>query len=132
MLLVFKNHANPKNILFRKKPYNQICFQLPPYTLTNDLDKEETGISNIVSWQNYGEDWMNVFSLCLSLNMSQIARVLNPANMYDLEDKSTYVFRSHNDSTTSTTTGGMPLVKCYSGVSDGVLYPMQEGVLFFK
>ena len=31
VLLVFKNHANPKNILFQKKLYNQICFQLPPY-----------------------------------------------------------------------------------------------------
>ena len=74
VLLVFKNHANSKNILSERSHTIEFVF--------------------------------NCLHICLSLNRSQITRVLNPANMYDLEKKSTYVLRSHNDSTMSTTTGG--------------------------
>jgi hypothetical protein len=41
-------------------------------------------------------------------------------------------FKSHNESTTSTTTGGLPCVRCYHGVNDGHIFPLVEGILFFK
>ena len=43
-----------------------------------------------------------------------------------------YQFRSHDGGVTSTTSSGMPFVRCYLGVHDGVLFPMKEGLLFFK
>jgi hypothetical protein len=41
-------------------------------------------------------------------------------------------FSSHQEGNTSSTTAGMPFVKCYRGVQDGHLFPLQEGLLFFK
>jgi len=41
-------------------------------------------------------------------------------------------FKSYQAPNISTTTSGMPFVSCYLGVNDGVLYPLQEGLLFFK
>jgi hypothetical protein len=41
-------------------------------------------------------------------------------------------FSSHKEGNTSSTTAGMPFVKCYRGVQDGHLFPLQEGLLFFK
>ncbi|KAL3937673.1 MAG: hypothetical protein SGBAC_007274 [Bacillariaceae sp.] len=42
------------------------------------------------------------------------------------------VFTSHIEMGTSTTTSGMPFVSCNRGVQDGVLYPLKQGLLFFK
>mmetsp|Transcript_8471 Transcript_8471/g.16382 ORF Transcript_8471/g.16382 Transcript_8471/m.16382 type:complete len:544 (-) Transcript_8471:202-1833(-) len=41
-------------------------------------------------------------------------------------------FESYQPPNTSTTTAGMPFVGCYLGVNDGVLYPLREGLLFYK
>jgi hypothetical protein len=41
-------------------------------------------------------------------------------------------FQSHETPDQSTTTGGMPFVNCYHGVQDGILYPLEEGLLFYK
>ena len=43
-----------------------------------------------------------------------------------------FQFISDKEQSTSTTTSGMPFVKCHKGVQDGALYPMEEGLLFFK
>ena len=43
-----------------------------------------------------------------------------------------YIFQSDDGGNNSIMQGKMPYVKCYSGINDGVLYPMEEGVLFFK
>jgi hypothetical protein len=41
-------------------------------------------------------------------------------------------FKSHQPNKSSSTTAGMPFVNCYLGVNDGVLYPLKEGLLFYK
>jgi hypothetical protein len=41
-------------------------------------------------------------------------------------------FQSHKEGSTSTTTGGLPCVRCYHGVNDGHMFPLAEGLLFFK
>jgi len=63
----------------------------------------------------------------------QIRRVL-PASAQCSASSSThgYAFRSDHNAAFSHTTGGMPFVKCYQGVNDGALYPLKEGLLFFK
>ncbi len=43
-----------------------------------------------------------------------------------------WTFKSHIESSTSTTTGGLPCVRCYHGVNDGHLFPLEQGILFFK
>jgi hypothetical protein len=75
--------------------------------------------------------------LCKSLYLdvaTQIIRVANPAapTSSSMSTFWRYQFVSHQEQGTSTTTAGMPFVKCYAGVNDGVLYPLQEGLLFFK
>lgn len=61
-----------------------------------------------------------------SLNLTNMVRVGKGADVDD------WKFVSHKEGNTSTTTGGMPFVKCYQGVQDGHLFPLQEGLLFFK
>jgi Histone chaperone Rttp106-like len=39
-------------------------------------------------------------------------------------------FASFQDHETSTTTGGRPYVSCYYNVNDGILYPLEQGLLF--
>jgi len=50
-----------------------------------------------------------------------------------------YVFRSEDGTSmvglqksVSMNLGGMPFLRCYSGVNDGVLFPLESGLLFFK
>jgi hypothetical protein len=47
-------------------------------------------------------------------------------------NKNNHAFKSYQQPNTSTTTAGMPFVSCYLGVNDGVLYPLEEGLLFYK
>lgn len=100
---------------FNGKALTQLCLQLPKESPL----KDDTSTS-----------WLQVLCSSLSLNAkTQVAIVQNPKN---LKDRSRYAFKSHDEGTTSSTTAGMPYVQCYYGVKDGVLYPMQEGLLFFK
>ena len=107
VLLCLQNDTN-----FNDKPLTQVCFQPPK------------GDSPTAS------SWLDLFCTCLRLNKKrQVAIVQNPKNP---TDRSRYSFRSHDPGGTSSTTAGMPYVQCYHGVKDGALYPMEEGLLFFK
>jgi len=98
---------------FNDKTLTQVCFQLPKESPV----KDDSSIT-----------WLHL--LCSSLSNKQVAMVQNPKS--PLGNRSRYAFKSHDEGNTSSTTAGMPYVQCYYGVKDGVLYPMQEGLLFFK
>lgn len=102
---------------FKGKNLYQLCLQLPSQTPVR------TDGTSAVSW-------MDILCESLSLTSRQVIWVQNP-NASD-KDLSRYMFKSHDEHGTSTTTGGMPCVQCYHGVQDGVVYPLQEGLLFFK
>ena len=48
------------------------------------------------------------------------------------QGNSGYVFQSEGEQGTASTTEGMPYVGCYYGFNDGALFPLKEGLLFFK
>lgn len=126
------------DILIGKKKYPQVCFQLPTsFTVQRD--------DNVVHGDEQplqGTDlWVEL--LCESLRIDRVAhpekviRVRNPTEGRTKissgdHDKDRFAFSSAQEAGTSTTTGGMPFVKCYHGIQDGVLYPLKEGLLFFK
>lgn len=122
VLIAFTSKAK---ILFKKKVLQSVCFQLPEHeeSSSSSSSSEDTG--------TFEEQWATLLNKSLSLDGS-LVRVYNPNKKEErLEDR--FVFCSDvGDSNTSSTSAGMPFVKCYSGYNDGALYPLEEGILFFK
>jgi len=116
-------------ITFKNKTMKQVCFQLPndpPKVLAQSTKEQDEEMNS-----NSGSDWMELLVTACDLDPQRdVARVYNPT--IPRTQRSGYTFESFNESSTSTTTGGMPFVKCYKGVQDGALFPMEEGLLFFK
>jgi len=111
-------------ITFRNKPLNQVCFQLPPYPSDSSND----------SRQFTEEDWWNAFNFSIvSGRKIDIIRVQSKidAPSYSTNSKENYLFKSAEGGET-TTTEGMPFVGCYNNLNDGALFPLPEGLLFFK
>ncbi len=109
-------------VTYKTKPQTQVCFQLP--AVTPDWDEDSDGLDPT-------DQWIAVLCRSCHFDVANVVRVINPA----IETTTAfwrYQFQSHQDDATSTTTGGMPFVKCYYGVQDGALYPLLEGLLFFK
>jgi hypothetical protein len=106
MVLLCFDEVNNEVVLFQGKPLKQMCFQLPEEPSNNTT-------------------WLTLEAMCSSLH-------INRNDMIMAQNPSGYSFQSHTEGNTSTTTGGMPFVQCYYGVKDGVLFPMGEGLLFFK
>jgi len=114
-------------VKFRGKPLTQICFQLPQHNsdnITYNDDDEE------IVEDSYEDCLNDLFKS--SFQVKHVARVYNPKINCKTRDKFFHFKSDQGDSNTSLMQGGMPFVKCYSGVNDGVLYPLEEGLLFFK
>mmetsp|Transcript_25970 Transcript_25970/g.39321 ORF Transcript_25970/g.39321 Transcript_25970/m.39321 type:complete len:431 (+) Transcript_25970:70-1362(+) len=92
-----------EEINFKKKTLNRVCFQLP---------------------QNDPSAFLEKLKICLKMSENEICFVGGGNNKWN--------FKSHDEGNTSTTTAGMPFVTCYKGVQDGHLYPLEDGLLFFK
>lgn len=142
ILLCFTNEVS-----IGKKKYAQICFQLPTaFTVQLDADENANKDDNdkeeeeeVAEQPLQGTDlWVELLceSLCIdrATQPEKVIRVANPieAQRDGSDDDDAFVFSSAQEARTSTTTGGMPFVKCYHGIQDGVLYPLKEGLLFFK
>ena len=112
-------------ITFRKKATKQICFQLPSYaapSVETDEDINE-------------EEWYNGLNSALLSEQKTITRVLaNVDAQSSKTKKGGYMFQAGVGSSgnTSTTTAGMPFVGCNRGFNNGALFPLREGLLFFK
>jgi len=98
-----------EEVKFKAKPQLQLCFQLP---------------SDICPAGNWIEFLCNV----LHLDKESVDIVPHPK----LPKIDSYKFTSFAEPNSSTTTAAMPFVHCYHGVHDGVLYPLESGLLFFK
>lgn len=89
-------------VQFRQKSLTQICFQLPQHK-SNSLDSAD----------KYDACWVKLFKSSFDLN--EIVRVYNPKIHKDIKG---FNFQSdEGDANTSIMQGGMPYVKCYSGMS---------------
>jgi len=96
---------------------------------------------------SYEQQWMTLFHQLLSKDNDEAegkecCRVLNPQfhnyggkHNDDSGDATTFMFRSNEGDgfgSSRPSSAGMPFVKCYSGVHYGVLFLLEEGLLFFK
>ncbi|KAL9187410.1 hypothetical protein ACHAXT_001513 [Thalassiosira profunda] len=113
-------------IQFRNKALGQVCFQLPTYPAPTDEGEDNVGLTE--------EDWWNGLSSALfSGGKGGIVRVHASVDAAEhAKGKSGFMFRSEGESGSSSTTEGMPYVGCYQGFNDGALFPLREGLLFFK
>jgi len=135
-------------VSFRKKSLTQICFQLPQHysdpipvdasmSLVSEEDVSQASLAleeeeevRLVCIDSFEENIMRLLKSALQLE--NIYRVYNPKynNVDELQD---YTFQSDDGGANqSIMQGKMPYLKCYHGVNDGVIYPMEEGLLFFK
>lgn len=127
-------------VCFRKKSLNQICFQLPQHysdpmdasvSISDDIPQaslEEQMRLHCVD--RFEETILELLKNALQLN--HFYRIYNPkySNVSELK---AYAFQSDDGGgNQSIMQGKMPYLKCYYGVNDGVIYPMEEGLLFYK
>jgi len=152
-MVVLKLHTDTgvdgQGVMFRKKQLQHICFQLPthdpprmcvqPSDKNNHSDEEDSDSDDdedANQFLDHTDRWSQLLCRCLRLDRRKVARVLNPTIESNAVTGSTnswrYQFSSYQDEQHSTTTSALPFVKCYSGVNDGVLFPLKEGLLFFK
>jgi hypothetical protein len=126
-----------ETLKFQNKEIDQVCFSLPwnktdgskgPKLISSmENDSVENESTKKSDWKQATDDWRHTLTEALKSKKSQTAMVV-------AQVRPTYSkpFKSHEASSTSTTTGGLPFVPCYHGVQDGVLYPLKAGLLFFK
>ena len=117
-------------VTFKDKPLSQICFALP-LTLEETLESALKQQGNDSSSSSVEEAWMQLLSYSLDIPQSDIYRIANP-NINSAKTKPRWTFQSYQEANTSSTAGNLPFVKTYFGVQDGCLFPMEEGLLFFK
>lgn len=120
VLICFKQDSN---MMFRGKGVTQVCLQLPSYS----DDGETEGQFTEKQW------WDGLrTALCSEANSNMIRVHYKMDNFTTIEKTECFTFQSEGAPGSSTTTEGMPYVGCYHGLNDGVLYPLREGLLFFK
>ena len=115
---------HPGKVKFQNKPLEQICIQLP-WDKTSGATPPTTSMLEFDSTCDATEAWKGL--LCQALGGD-----VHVTRIFRNTDQRTNEFKSFQPHDTSSTTAGMPFVKCYHGVQDGVLYPIKEGLLFFK
>jgi len=127
-----------EKVSFRNKTLKQICLQLPehrsdPIEIADaDVRPTEAQLTNACS-DSFEEKLVRLFASSLALK-NGVRRVYNPKyqNIKQLSP-CTYTFQSDDGGANkSIMQGQMPYLKCYQGVNDGVIFPMEEGLLFFK
>lgn len=118
VLICFKQDAK---VMFRSKGLNQVCLQLPSYAEGGETEGQFTE-----------KQWWDGLQTALCSGNNNMVRVHSKMDNFTLENTECFTFQSEGASGSSTTTEGMPYVGCYHGLNDGVLYPLREGLLFFK
>ena len=123
-------------ISFQNKSITQLCLQLPWEKTQGALSPTLCeGASDLNCDYDSTEAWKRVLTQSLGSDTETlvVARANNPSSGTTISSTThSFQFASFSDPNSSSTTSGMPFVKCYHGVNDGVLYPLQEGLLFFK
>lgn len=136
MVLICLEEEEGKGVMFRNKPLKQVCFQLPMYPSPSTVDGNDGDNTQLTE-----ENWWNGLTSSLfagSKSGDSITRVhttIEKPEYMKGKSKSAggFVFKSEGEpGSGSTTTEGMPYVGCYHGFNDGALFPMKEGLLFFK
>ena len=147
VLLVWNNKEDTTAaVSYKKKSLHQVCMQLPfesPYPAATETAASNSDVDSDEEDKKKADDdatseWMNLLATSLSFPVENMAIARNPSAPVAPKGDSNgsnnqnYRFASHKDASMSTTVSGMPFLPCYHGVNDGVLFPLQEGLLFCK
>jgi len=112
--------------MFRNKPLKQVCFQLPTYPSQSTESDNSTQL-NEKSW------WDGLTSSLFTEDEAKKNGIIRVnASMETGKSSNGFVFKSAGEQGSSSTTEGLPFVGCYQGFNDGALFPLKEGLLFFK
>jgi len=148
---------NAPRVTFKDKRLDQICFALPtipppPAAVLSDGSLKQSIATTTAAAATAAEEessnnkrsvseasWIRLVSQSLDVPTTHIYRIQNP-NLTSHDDNFQqptkncrhWTFRSFQQANTSSTAGNLPFVKTYYGVQDGCLFPMEEGLLFFK
>mmetsp|Transcript_16056 Transcript_16056/g.22865 ORF Transcript_16056/g.22865 Transcript_16056/m.22865 type:complete len:291 (+) Transcript_16056:34-906(+) len=131
VLVIFKRDR----ISFRNKKLSQLCFRLPDH-LSQELkliDDSYSSKPELIGscFDKFQDEIVKLISSSLSLE-DRICQIHNP-QYESVERCLSYSFQSVDSSAnTKVMQGKMPFLKCFHGVNDGVIYPMEQGLLFFK
>jgi hypothetical protein len=127
MLLCFQDNSEDETdgqVTFKDKPLSQLCFQVPT-TVDKVLVDDESNKGH-----NPTETWIRM--ICRSVRLERTKNVYEIHNPNGGKVTTQWSFKSYQDQNYASTASGMPYVNCYHGVQDGSLFPMKEGLLFFK
>jgi hypothetical protein len=122
-----------ETVEIENKSTKQICFALPSDKKTGPIGPSIKNKTEDTTDSDVTDQWCQVLqrSLLSKNNNDDDSDNVSFARIQP-NGSSGYCFKSYQPPSTSTTTGGMPFVNCYMGVNDGVLYPLPEGLLFYK
>ena len=120
MVLICLKEEEGEGVMFRNKVLLQVCFQLPNYPSSSTDENNEGGLTE--------KNWWDGLSSSLFTDSSNGNGIIRVGAKIMEQGNSGYVFQSEGIHTTE----GMPYVGCYYGFNDGVLFPLKEGLLFFK
>ena len=112
--------------MFRNKPLKQVCFQLPTYPSQSAEGDNNSTQLNEKSW------WNGLSSSLFTEDKATSGIIRVNASMETGKSSNGFVFKSAGEQGSSSTTEGLPFVGCYQGFNDGALFPLKEGLLFFK
>ena len=135
VLVILKNESN---VSFKGKKMAQICFQLEKHLSDPLTNQQMEGVYSLevlgkLCVDSYHSKLCQMFQSTLNLDHDQMAFAFNPNYaQFQVSKESIYTFKSEESGTSSTVSSGMPWLTCNRGVQDGVLYPLKEGLMFFK
>ena len=138
VLLTFKGEAAAAAataVSYKGKPLSQVCFQLPaaPPAWVKDGEGGDGGDDVDVDDDKHAELWIRVLRAALHWNGGGRKKKNKLARVFRLGSSGGKgQFRSFEEAGRSTTSGGLPFVRCNRGVDDGALFPLREGILFHK
>ena len=109
MHTTFNNHGQPKS-----KQLTQVCFPLPVGRFAEQGELESDNLSE--------QDWIQALKQAFRLDS------IVDIQYSQLTDTSNGVYKSVGPSSNP----GMPFVSCHLHINQGHLFPLKQGVLFFK
>lgn len=126
---------NENKVEFRNKALTQICLQLPNHhsDLVDLGDTARPSEQQIMAacQDTFEEKIVTLLKSALGVE-KKLYRAYNP-KFHNVKNLTCYTFQSDDGGDNrSIMQGKMPYLKCYHGVNDGVIFPMEEGLLFFK
>jgi hypothetical protein len=131
MLLCFQDNESHdcQVVTFKGKALSQLCFQVPTTVLDDAILDDE---SNNTNHSSTTETWIRLICRSVQLERTKYVYQIHIPNSSNKPTTTQWSFRSYQDQNYASTASGMPYVNCYHGVQDGSLFPMKEGLLFFK